>query len=131
MVLRVFNTATRAKEPLEPADGIVRMYVCGPTPYHYSHLGHAKAYVMADVIRRYLEYLEFETRFVVNFTDVEDAITVRAQEKGVSPDALAQRYIDAFFEDMDRLKIRRADEYPRVTEHIEDILAVVEDLVAS
>ncbi|MFQ5987083.1 MAG: cysteine--tRNA ligase [Thermoplasmata archaeon] len=131
MVLRVFNTATRAKEPLEPASGIVRMYVCGPTPYHYSHLGHAKAYVMADVIRRYLEYHEFETRFVLNFTDVEDAITVRAREKGVSPDALAQRYIDAFFEDMDRLKIRRADEYPRVTEHIEDILAVVGDLVAS
>ena len=131
MVLRLFNTATRTKEALVAADGRVRMYVCGPTPYHYSHLGHAKAYVAADVMRRYLEYHEIETQFVLNFTDVDDAITIRAAKEGVSPDELAQRYIDAFLEDMDRLKVRRADTYPRVTEHIEDILAVVQDLVAS
>ncbi len=107
------------------------MYVCGPTPYHYSHLGHAKAYVAADVIRRYLEYRAFETQFVLNFTDVDDAITIRAAEEDVPPEELAQRYIDAFLEDMDRLKVRRADTYPRVTEHIEDILVVVQDLVES
>ncbi|MDX1534600.1 MAG: class I tRNA ligase family protein, partial [Thermoplasmata archaeon] len=86
MDLRLFNTATRAKESLgAPADGAFRMYVCGPTPYNYSHLGHAKAYVAADVIRRYLEYHEFETEFVLNFTDVEDAITIRAGKEGVAP----------------------------------------------
>lgn len=131
MTLRLFNTATRAKEALEPTDGRVRMYVCGPTPYHYSHLGHAKAYVAADVIRRYLEYHGFETQFVLNFTDVEDAITIRAAKEGIPPEELAQRYIDAFLEDMDRLKVRRADTYPRVTEHIADILVVVQDLVES
>jgi cysteinyl-tRNA synthetase len=131
MALQLFNTATRTKEGLSPTDGRVRMYVCGPTPYHYPHLGHAKAYVAADVIRRYLEYQEFETQLVVNFTDVEDAITIRAEREGVSPDVLAQQYIDAFLEDMDRLKVRRADVYPRVTEHIEDIQEVVQDLVES
>ncbi|MFQ6013290.1 MAG: cysteine--tRNA ligase [Thermoplasmata archaeon] len=131
MALRVYNTATRWKEPLGPANGRVGMYVCGPTVYHHAHLGHAKAYVMADVIRRYLEYRGYETRLVLNFTDVEDAITLRARKEGVPPHELAERYIEAFYEDMDRLKVRRAHHYPRVTEHIEEIVAVVQDLVAS
>ncbi len=129
MVLRLYNTRTRREEPFEPADDTVRMYVCGPTVYDYAHLGHAKAYVAADVFRRYLEFLGHEVLHVQNFTDIEDASTQRAREEGVPQAELTERFIQAFLEDMDRLKIQRAHRYPRVTEHVPDILAAVQALM--
>lgn len=129
MGLQIYNTRTRREEPFAPAGDRVGMYVCGPTVYDYAHLGHAKAYVAADLVRRYLEFLGYDVLHVENLTDIEDSITQRAKKEGVPQEELTERYIRAFLEDMDRLKVRRAHRYPRVTEHVAEILEVVQDLV--
>ncbi len=129
MGLRIYDTKSRKQLEFQPADEEVRMYICGPTVYDYAHLGHAKAYIVFDVVRRYLEFIGLKTVHVQNFTDIEDSITNRALQEGVPPLELAERFINAFLEDMDRLKIRRAHHYPRVTEHVKGIIAVVEELV--
>ena len=130
MGLRLYNTRTRKKEPFDaPADRPVRMYVCGPTTYDHSHLGHARSYVAFDTIRRYLEYRGHRVTYVQNFTDIEEVIIRRAAVVGKAPLAYAQFYIDAFLEDMRALNVRPADRYPKVTEHIGDILALVQRLI--
>lgn len=129
MGLRIYNTKTKQREEFHPAGEEVGMYICGPTVYDYAHLGHAKAYVVFDILRRYLEYKGWSTVHVQNFTDIEDSITKRALEEGVPPLKLAERFIEAFLEDMARLKIRRAHHYPRVTEHVGDMVGVIEELV--
>jgi len=119
MVLKVYNTRTRRKEIFEPLrEGVVRMYVCGPTVYDLSHIGHARSYVAFDVIRRYLEFKGYRVIYVQNFTDVDDKIIQRAKELGAEPQELAERYIREFLRDMDRLGIKRATIYPRATVHI-------------
>jgi len=130
VVLRIYNTRTRRKAAFRPS-GHVRMYVCGPTVYARSHMGHARSYVAFDVIRRYLEFLEHRVRFVVNITDVEDSVTKRARELRVRPLALAAKYEEEFLADMASLGVKRADANPRVSEHIKDIVAVARDLVAA
>ncbi len=130
MALRLYNTKSRELEAFEPLDPPeVRMYVCGPTVYDYAHVGHARSYVAYDVLRRYLDYKGHRVRFVENITDVEDSITVRAQELATTPADVAERFTEAYLEDMDRLNVLRADAYPRVTEHIPQILDIVEALV--
>jgi len=130
VVLRIYNTRSRRKAAFR-ATGDVRMYVCGPTVYARSHMGHARSYVAFDVIRRYLEFLGHHVRFVVNITDVEDSITKRARELRVRPLALAAKYEQEFLKDMAALGVKRADANPRVSEHIKDIVAVARDLVAA
>ncbi|OGS47496.1 MAG: cysteine--tRNA ligase [Euryarchaeota archaeon RBG_16_67_27] len=130
MVLRLYNTRTRKKEPLEPPpDGRIRMYVCGPTTYDHSHLGHARSYVAFDTIRRYLEASGLRVTFVQNFTDIEEVIIRRAAAAGKPPLEYAQYFIDAFLEDMRALNVRVPDHMPKVTEHIPDILSLVERLI--
>ncbi len=130
MVLRLYNTRTRKKEPFEPRpDGSVKMYVCGPTTYDYSHLGHAWSYVAFDTARRYLTYLGYRVTYVQNFTDIEEIIIRRAAEAAKPPLEYAQFYIDAFLEDMRALNVQPADHYPKVSEHIPDIVNVVRLLV--
>ncbi len=129
MGLKIYDTKTKRKEEFHPAGQEVGMYVCGPTVYDYAHLGHAKAYVTFDVLRRYLEYKGWRTVHVQNFTDVEDSITNRAKEEGVPPLTLAERFIEAFLEDMDRLKIRRAHHYPRVSDHVGEMVRAIQELV--
>jgi len=97
--------------PLHDMD--VKMYVCGPTVYDNCHMGHARAYVVFDTVRRYLQYKGYRVTYVQNFTDVDDKILKRAAEQHVPPKELAEKYIDAYFEDMDRLNDLRADYYPR------------------
>lgn len=130
-MLRIYNTLTGSKEPFEPmVPGTVRMYVCGVTVYDYCHIGHARSALVFDVLRRYLEYTGFAVEFAKNFTDVDDKIIKRANEQGVSCDHITATYIKAYYDDMDRLGVRRATLEPKATEHMADIVALVEALVA-
>lgn len=130
-MLRIYNTLTGSKEPFESmVPGKVRMYVCGVTVYDYCHIGHARSALVFDVLRRYLEYSGFAVEFAKNFTDVDDKIIKRANEQGVSCDQITATYIKAYYDDMERLGVRRATLEPRATEHIADIVALVDTLVA-
>jgi len=131
MSLKVYNTLSKEKEEFQTREpGKVSLYVCGVTPYDYCHLGHARVYITWDVIRRYLEYRGYEVYQVQNFTDVDDKIIRKAAEEGCQPVALAQKFIDEYFVDMDRLGVQRAHVYPKVTKHIAEIIQMVEKLVA-
>ena len=130
MALRLYNTRTRRKEPFAPLiPGEVKMYVCGPTTYDYSHLGHARSYVDFDTARRYLEFIGNRVTYVQNFTDIEEVIIRRAAAVGKPPLEYAQFFIDAFLDDMRALNVKPATHYTKVTEHIRDIIAVIQRLV--
>ncbi len=130
MPLRLYNTRTRKKQPFAPrTPGIVKMYVCGPTTYDYSHLGHARSYVDFDTARRYLEFLGNRVTYVQNFTDIEEVIIRRAAEAGKEPLDYARFFIDAFLEDMRALNVEPATHYPKVSEHIPEIIGVIRRLI--
>jgi cysteinyl-tRNA synthetase len=129
-MLRVFNTLKDSKEefvPLHP--GKVGMYACGVTVYDHSHIGHARGAVVFDMIRRYLVYKGFNVTYVRNFTDVDDKIINRANEEGVSCDEIAERYIREYEKDMKALGVAEADIEPKATEHIPEIIGLIERLV--
>ncbi|WP_101912703.1 cysteine--tRNA ligase [Megasphaera vaginalis (ex Bordigoni et al. 2020)] len=128
--LMVYNTLTRKKEKFVPVTpGQVKMYVCGITPYNHSHMGNARPFVTWDVIKRYLEHLGYEVLHIQNFTDVDDKIINAANGEDVSWDTISNRYIASYFEVMDALHVRRADKYPRVSDHMRDIIRMVETLI--
>ena len=130
MNIRIFNTLTKKKEFFETVEARkVRMYVCGPTVYDSSHMGHARSVVVFDVIVRYLRNQGYEVTYVRNFTDIDDKIINRANELGIDTKELAEKYIKEFYEDMDALNVRRATLEPRATEHIGDIIEVVQKLI--
>ncbi|MCY3749135.1 MAG: cysteine--tRNA ligase [Chloroflexi bacterium] len=129
MTLAITNTLTGKKEPFKPLGDPVTMYVCGMTPKDRPHVGHAFMFVHMDVIRRYLEYRGYNVRYVQNFTDIDDKIIDRARAASRDPLDWAREYTDAYFEVMDRLQIRRADEYPRVTDSIPGIIDHVQELI--
>ncbi|MGA9140923.1 MAG: cysteine--tRNA ligase [Methanocella sp.] len=130
MPLRFYNTLTSTVEDFRPIqDMVVRMYVCGPTVYDYSHMGHARSYIMFDVIRRFLKYRGYNVIYVQNFTDVDDKILRKAAELDVTPLEVSRRYIAAYFEDFDRLNVMRADYYPRVSENMDSIIDMITGLV--
>lgn len=130
MALRVYNSLTKRKENFTPVKpGKVSIYVCGVTPYNHPHIGNARPFVTWDVVRRYLENRGFEVYHIQNFTDVDDKIINAANAEGVSWDVVANRYIDAYFDVMDRLNIRRAHNYPRVSGHMAEIIEMVSTLV--
>jgi len=127
----VYNTLTKQKEEFKPlVPGEVSMYVCGITPYNHAHIGNARPAITWDVIRRYLERRGYRVKHVQNFTDIDDKIINAANEEGVSWDVIANRYIAAYFEVMDKLNVKRADIYPRVSEHIPEIIQMIETLLA-
>ncbi|BFU89332.1 MAG: Cysteine--tRNA ligase [Nitrospira sp.] len=129
-MLKLFNTLTGRQEVFEPIEPQkVRMYVCGVTVYDYCHIGHARSALVFDVLRRYLEYSGYAVTFVKNFTDVDDKIIKRANEQGVSCDAVTAKYIQAYHEDMGKLGIRAPTEEPKATEHIADIVQLTERLI--
>ncbi len=129
MALTIYNTLTRRKEPFETLQpGKVRMYCCGVTVYDYCHLGHARSYIAWDTIRRYLQWRGYQVRYVQNFTDIDDKILNRARQEGTSMEAISERFIAAYFEDMDRLHILRADAYPRATHTLDGIKRLIHDL---
>jgi cysteinyl-tRNA synthetase len=128
--MEIYNTLTRSKENFTPRDpGKVNIYVCGPTTYNYIHLGNARPLVFFDTVRRYFQFKGFQVKYVQNFTDIDDKIITRALEEGEDPLSLAQRYMREFFIDADALNVKRADIYPRVTEHMEDIIGLVQTLI--
>jgi len=130
MGMRIYNTLTKSKENFTPAvPGKVGIYVCGPTVYDDCHVGHARSVVVFDVVVRYFRTMGYAVTYVRNFTDVDDKIINRANEVGVDAHQLAETYIEAFHRDMDALNVRRADLEPRVTEHIDDIIHLVEVLM--
>lgn len=129
MTLTLYNTLTRRKETFEPLEpGKVGMYYCGVTVYDYCHLGHARACIVWDVTRRYLQWRGYKVRFVQNFTDIDDKILNRAREQGSSMEEVSNRFINAYFEDMARLNIQEADEYPRATHTLDGIKRLIHEL---
>ncbi|MDV3103432.1 cysteine--tRNA ligase [Thermococcus waiotapuensis] len=129
MAIKIYNTQTRQKEEFRPLrEGEVRMYVCGPTVYDYTHIGHARTYIAFDVVRRYLEHKGYTVLMVMNFTDIDDKIIKRANETGEDPKELAEKFLRYFLEDMAALKVKPADIYPRVTEHVADIIEFIRKL---
>lgn len=130
MAITVYNTLTRRKEEFSPLDpDVVRIYVCGITPYDESHVGHAVPAIIWDTICRFLEYRGYKTKLVQNFTDVDDKVIARSQQTGVPALELSARYIDSYLEALSALGVRPADVYCKVSEHIEDIIKMVQGLV--
>lgn len=130
MSLRVYNTLSARKEPFEPlVPGKVGMYVCGVTVYDYCHIGHARANIVFDVIFRYLRFSGFETTYVRNYTDVDDKIINRANQRGVSSRDLAEEFITAFDQDMDALGLVRPTHEPRATGYISEIIDLSQKLI--
>lgn len=130
MSIKVYNTLTKQKEEFVPIHpGKANIYVCGVTPYNHPHVGNARPFVTWDVIRRFLEHEGYDVTHVQNFTDVDDKIINTANKEGVQWYDICNRYIDSYFEVMDKLNVRRAHVYPRVSEHIDDIIKTVQCLV--
>ncbi|MCX7943102.1 MAG: cysteine--tRNA ligase [Deltaproteobacteria bacterium] len=130
MPLRLFNTLSGKKEefiPLNPKE--VRMYVCGVTVYDMCHIGHARAYVAFDVIVRYLREKGYNVTYVRNFTDVDDKIIRRASELGIATEDVTEKYIKEFYTDMEMLNVGKADIEPRVTDHISEIIALIQRII--
>ncbi len=130
MVLKIYNTMTRKKEEFKPlTNNRVYLFVCGPTVYDYSHLGHARTYVSYDVIARWLRHRGYSLLFLMNITDIDDKIIKRAEEKKVDPIKLAREYEKYFYEDMNALGIDTVNIYARATEHIPEIISQIRRLV--
>ncbi len=130
-MIRISNTMTRTKEDFVPLTaGEVRMYVCGVTVYDYSHIGHARSAMVFDVIRRYLTFKGYRVTFVKNYTDVDDRIIKRANGAGVTAREFAERFIAAEREDMASLGVLAPDVDPKATEHVSEMIALIEHLVA-
>lgn len=130
MAITVYNTLTKQKEEFIPQTaGKVSIYVCGVTPYNYAHIGNARPPVVWDCIRRFLQAQGYEVTFIQNFTDVDDKIILRAQELGKEPLALAQEYAEIYLADLAALGVLPATRYPKVSEHIPEIIEMVQGLV--
>ena len=127
--MKVFNTLSGQKEEFLPQGDEVRMYVCGVTPYDNCHIGHAMSYIIFDVVRRYLRFLDYKVKYVQNVTDIDDKIINRATKLGITPAELAEKFTKSFFEDMEALNIEPADIYPRATGEIAKIIEVIKTLV--
>lgn len=129
--MKIYNTLTRNKEEFIPLEeGKVKIYACGPTVYNYFHIGNARPFVVFDTLRRYLIHLGYDVKFVQNFTDVDDKIINKAKEEGVSATELSGRYIKEYFDDAEALNVLPADIHPKVSEHIEDIIEFIKNLIS-
>src|SRR4030065_607985 len=130
MALKFYNTLTGEKEVFFPLkDKFAAIYSCGPTVYGFAHIGNLRAYVFTDVLRRYLEFKGYTVRQVMNITDLDDKTIRASKEQGVSLREYTDKYIRFFFMDIDLLRIKRADVYPRVTDHINEMADMVKLLL--
>jgi cysteinyl-tRNA synthetase len=130
MNIKIYNTLSKKKEILKPLEeGHVRLYVCGITSYDYCHIGHARSALVFDMAVRYLRWRGYKVTFVRNFTDIDDKIINRANEQGVDPQELAERFIGEFYTDMDALGVLQADIEPKATEHIAEMIELIQQLI--
>ena len=129
--MQLYNSLSRKKEEFTPIiPGKVGLYACGITAYDYCHIGHARSAIVFDVLVRYLRHMGYAVTFVRNFTDVDDKIIARANADGLPSEEIAERFIAAFHEDMDRLGVTRADVEPKATQYIPDMIGLCEGLIA-
>jgi len=129
--VKIHNTMTRTKEELVPlTPDEIKMYSCGVTVYDLSHVGHARMMIVFDVISRYLRFRGYRVTFVRNFTDIEDKIIRRANQEGVPASEVSERYIDAFRQDIAALGVLTPEVEPKATEHVPEMIALIERLVA-
>ena len=128
--MRLYNTMSRSKEAFEPlAPPRVTFYSCGPTVYDFAHIGNFRAFLTYDVLKKWLRYLGYDVEHICNLTDIDDKIIARMARDDVSLKDLTNEFADYFFEDLEALNVEKASHYPRATEHIEDIVTMVSDLV--
>ncbi|MEH7413870.1 cysteine--tRNA ligase [Neobacillus drentensis] len=130
MAIQIYNTLSRKKETFVPMEeGKVKMYVCGPTVYNYIHIGNARPAIVFDTVRRYLEYRGFNVKYVSNFTDVDDKLIRAANQLGEDVPTIANRFIEAYFEDVSALGCQKADVHPRVMDNMDIIIDFISQLV--
>ena len=129
-MIQFFNTMTGRKEVFTPiVPGEVKLYTCGPTVYDYAHVGNFRAYMFEDLLKRFLIFMGHKVTHIMNITDIDDKTIRGANARGVSLAEYTKPYIDAFYNDIDILNIARADKYPRATEHIPEMVAIVKGLI--
>lgn len=128
--MKIYNTLTRTKQEFVPIDEKeIKIYVCGPTVYNYFHIGNARPFVVFDTLRKYLEYRGNKVKFVQNFTDVDDKILKRANEEGITPIEVGEKYIKEYFKDAQALNVKAATVHPKVTENMAEIIEFVQKLI--
>lgn len=128
--MKLYNTLNRRKEEFVPlTEGEIKMYVCGPTVYNLFHVGNARTFIVFDTLRRYLEYSGYKVNYVQNFTDIDDKMIKKANEEKTTVKSLGDKYINEYYKDADALNIERASFNPRATEHIDQIVSFISDLV--
>ncbi len=128
--MKIYNTLTRKKEefvPIDPSE--IKIYVCGPTVYNYFHIGNARPFVVFDTLRRYMEYLGYNVKFVQNFTDVDDKIIAKAREEGCTAPEISERYIKEYYKDAAALNVKKATVHPQVSQHMPEIIEFVKTLI--
>src|SRR6516165_1539636 len=129
MTLRLFNTLSGQIDELTPADGAaMRMYACGPTVYDYGHIGNFRTFLQIDVLRRYLKLTGIRVRHVMNITDVDDKIIRNAAAAGIPISEYTPKFVAAFFEDLDALRVERPEQIARATEHIDRMVELIQKL---
>ena len=128
-MFKLYNTLTRKKEEFKPLGKEVKLYTCGPTVYDFIHIGNLKTFLTEDVLKRYLLYRGFNVKHVRNITDVDDKTIRNSEKEGISLKEFTERYTKAFFEDLEKARILPADIYPKATEHIKEMVALVKTLL--
>ena len=126
--MNIQDTLTNAEQKLDNS-GKIKIYLCGVTVYDESHIGHARTIIVFDVLRKYLESKKTVVELIQNFTDIDDKIINRAKDKGIPAHEISKRYIENYFRDFEQLNVKRATNYPKATEHIEDIIEFIKKLI--
>lgn len=128
-MINIYNTMTRQKEPLKINENKIKLFVCGPTVYDHSHIGHARTYISFDVIVRYLKHEGYSVFYLQNITDIDDKIINRAKEQKTDPLELSHKFEKEYLNDMKTLNVNNVNFYARATEHMDEIIAQIEDLI--